>query len=108
MRMFANAIMFNADPDRGLGRRWQGIGKSKGDVIGYEIDEDGVVKDTKAMFVEVEKTVGNLRSAERRNEETRESSMARAVVEDDDVDELAGDADSHVGTTGTVKRRRKA
>ncbi len=109
MRMFANAIMFNADPDRGLGRRWQqGIGKSKGDIIGYEIDEDGVVKDTKAMFADVEKTVGNLRSAERRSEEIRESSMVRAAVEDDDADELAGDADSHVGNTSTVKRRRKA
>lgn len=109
MRMFANAIMFNADPDRGLGRRWEGIGKSKGDIIGYEIDEDSVVKDTKAMFVDVEKTVGNLRSAERRSEEAREGSMAHAAVDDDDdVDELAGDGDSHVGNTGTVKRRRKA
>jgi len=106
MRMFANAVMFNADPDRGLGRRWQGIGKGKGDVIGYEIDEDGVVKDTRAMFADVEKVIGSLRSAERRSEEMRESSMARG--DDDDVDELAGDGESHAGNTGTVKRRRKA
>ncbi|KAK2627636.1 hypothetical protein QTJ16_003602 [Diplocarpon rosae] len=108
MRMFANAIMFNPDPDRGLGRRWQGIGKDKGDVVGYEIDEDGVVKDTKAMFADVEKIVGSLRSAERRSEEMRESSMARAAIEDDDdADELAGDGDPPAGNTGTIKRRKK-
>lgn len=108
MRMFANAIMFNADPDRGIGRRWQGIGKGRGDNVGYEIDEDGVVKDTRAMFADVEKIISSLRSAERRSEEMRESSMARGNAEDDDVDELAADDDSHAGNTGTVKRRRKA
>jgi len=107
MRMFANAIMFNADPDRGLGRRFHENGKDKGDVIGYEFDVDGIVKDTKAMFADVEKVVGSLRSAERRSEEMRESSAVRQPAEDDDVDELAGDGDSHVGNTGTVKRRRK-
>lgn len=109
MRMFANAVMFNADPDRGFGKSWQGIGKGKGDIVGYEIDEDGVIKDTKAMFTDVEKVVGSLRSAERRSEEMRESSMARGVGDDDEVDELAGDGDSHAGNAGSVaKRRRKA
>lgn len=109
MRMFANAVMFNADPDRGFGRKWQGIGKGKGDIVGYEIDEDGVVKDTRAMFADVEKVVGSLRSAERRSEEMRESSMARGNGDDDEVDELAGDGESHAGNTGSVaKRRRKA
>ncbi|KAG4435960.1 hypothetical protein IFR05_008541 [Cadophora sp. M221] len=107
MRMFANAIMFNADPDRGLGRRFHENGKDKGDVIGYEFDVDGIVKDTKAMFADVEKVVGSLRSAERRSEEMRESSTVRQAAEDDDADELAGDGDSHVGNTGTAKRRRK-
>ena len=107
MRMFANAIMFNADPDRGLGRRFHENGKDKGDVIGYEFDVDGIVKDTKAMFADVEKVVGSLRSAERRSEEMRESSTVRQGAEDDDADELAGDGESHVGNTGTVKRRRK-
>ncbi len=109
MRMFANAVMFNADPDRGFGRKWQGIGKGKGDSVGYEIDEDGVVKDTRAMFADVEKVVGSLRSAERRSEEMRESSMARGNGDDDEVDELAGDGESHVSNTGSMaKRRRKA
>jgi hypothetical protein len=109
MRMFANAVMFNANPDRGFGKRWQGIGKGKGDNVGYEIDEDGVIKDTRAMFADVEKVVGSLRSAERRSEEMRESSMVRGVGDDDEVDELAGDGDSHAGNTGRMaKRRRKA
>ncbi|PVH75862.1 hypothetical protein DL98DRAFT_518342 [Cadophora sp. DSE1049] len=107
MRMFANAIMFNADPDRGLGRRFHENGKDKGDVIGYEFDVDGIVKDTKAMFADVEKVVGSLRSAERRSEEMKESSTVRQAAEDDDADELAGDGESHVGNIGTVKRRRK-
>jgi hypothetical protein len=107
MRMFANAVMFNADPDRGFGRKWQGIGKGKGDLVGYEIDEDGVVKDTRAMFADVEKVVGSLRSAERRSEEMRESSMARGNGEDDEVDELAGDIESHTGNTGSLAKRRK-
>ncbi|KAE9376231.1 hypothetical protein N431DRAFT_333626 [Stipitochalara longipes BDJ] len=109
MRMFANAVMFNADPDRGFGKSWQGIGKGKGEIVGYEIDEDRVIKDTRAMFTDVEKVVGSLRSAERRSEEMRESSMARGVGDDDEVDELAGDGESHVGNTGSMaKRRRKA
>jgi hypothetical protein len=109
MRVFANAVMFNPDPDRGLGRKWQGIEKGKGDIVGYEIDEDTVVKDTRAMFADVEKVVGSLRSAERRGEEMRESSIARANGDDDEVDELAGDGENHTGNTGSVaKRRRKA
>lgn len=108
MRMFANAVMFNADPDRGLSTRWHGIGKGRGDNVGYDIDEDGVVKDTRAMFADVEKIISNLRSAERRSEEMRESSMVRGNVDEDEVDELAADEDTHVGNMGTVKRRKKA
>jgi hypothetical protein len=105
MRMFANAIMFNADPDRGVGERWQRIGK-EGKMVGYQIEEDSVVKETRAMFADVEKVVGSLRSAERRSEEMRESSMAIGNIEDDDADELAGDGDANTGSV--AKRRRKA
>jgi len=109
MRMFANAVMFNADPDRGFGRRWHGIGKGRGDIVGYEIDEDSIVKDTRAMFKDTEAIVGSLRSAEKRSEEMRESSLARASVNDEELDELAGDGEPHAGNTGSIaKRRRKA
>ncbi|CZT12860.1 related to tpa inducible protein [Rhynchosporium agropyri] len=110
MRMFANAIMFNADPDRGVGRRFTDNGGNNEDVLGYEFDVDGIVKDTRAMFADVEQVVGSLRSAERRSEERRsEETMEEGAVrgDDDDVDELAGDGESHVGNTGTAKRRRK-
>lgn len=123
MRMFANAIMFNADPDRGLGASWEemrGRGKKGGE--GYEIDEDGVVKDTKAMYADVEQIIGNLRRAERRVEEmagasgTRIGSVVRgssvgprgsSVMEgEDEPFELAGEGDDGTGTV--TKRRRKA
>jgi hypothetical protein len=105
MRMFANAIMFNADPDRGLGKRLQDS-KGKGDeVLGYEIDEDGVVKDTRAMFADVEKLVMELRSTERKSEE-RPRDVSLADAGDDDEDELAGDEGS-VRFGSLAKRRRK-
>jgi hypothetical protein len=124
MRMFANAIMFNADPDRGLGVSWEemrGRGKKGGE--GYEIDEDGVVKDTQAMYADVEQIIGRLRNAERKSEETMGSAGMRvgSVVRgssvgvrgssvlgdgDDEPDELAGDGDAPTGTV--AKRRRRA
>jgi hypothetical protein len=122
-RMFANAIMFNPDPDRGLGRKWRGgigVGINGGEPLGYEIDEDGVVKDTKQMFADVEKIIGNLKAADRSSGEgishnwvgvTRDSSITRGSTmaeEDDDGDEPAGDGESHAGNTGTAKRRKKA
>lgn len=77
--------------------------------MGYEIDEDSIVKDTRAMFKDAEAIVGSLRSAERRSEEMRESSLARASVNDEELDELAGDGESHTDNTGSIaKRRRKA
>jgi len=102
MRMFANAIMFNADPDRGVGRP-SGGRRIKADELekgGYQFDEDRVVKDTRAMFADVERILDGLRSAERRSEEVVEG-------DDDEADELAGDTEG--GGSGTAaKRRRKA
>lgn len=120
MRMFANAIMFNPDPDRGFGNAFGNKRKEHERGAVYEIDENSLVKDTRAMFMDVEKDIGALRSAERRSEEAAErealggpwgirypSSHMEAV--DDEVDELAGDADAGVGNGGgSVKRRRKA
>lgn len=110
--MFCNAIMYNADPDRGPG---EGFIKRDEDeeeeVVGYRLDENGVVKNTRSMFVEVEKLLGDLRSAEKERSApppsvNRPASVATPVddtpVEDDDD---GGDGE---GGSGTVKRRRIA
>ncbi|KAF7896358.1 hypothetical protein EAF00_006372 [Botryotinia globosa] len=124
MRMFANAIMFNPDPDRGFGKAFENKRKESERGAVYEIDENSLVKDTRAMFMDVEKDIGALRSAERRSEEAAEREAlggpwgirhmnSHAAPDDDDdddeADELAGDGDGVVGNgSGTIKRRRKA
>ncbi|CAG8984179.1 hypothetical protein HYALB_00008181 [Hymenoscyphus albidus] len=111
MRMFANAIMYNPDPDAGFGRRLQDKGKPApaGDVLGYEIDVDGVVKDTRSMFADVEKIISNMRSAERRSEELREASLAATggAGGNADEDDEEGDGDASSVTGSVAKRRRK-
>ncbi|CAD6445200.1 f9beae67-6c5f-450d-8f49-b694c0e300cf-CDS [Sclerotinia trifoliorum] len=119
MRMFANAIMFNPDPDRGFGKSFENKKKESERGAVYEIDENSLVKDTRAMFMDVEKDIGALRSAERRSEEAAEREAlggpwgVRHIInhvapDDDEVDELAGDGDAGVGNGGgSLKRRRK-
>jgi hypothetical protein len=87
MRMFANAIMFNPDPNRGIKKRPQ----KEGEETGYAFDVDGMVRDTRAMFVDVQKIVGELRMAEKREE---------SAFEGDEVDELGEEE-------GGNKRRRR-
>lgn len=119
MRMFANAIMFNPDPDRGFGKYFEAERKSADETAGmdkYDFDENGVVKDTRAIFADVEEIVGEMRSAERRRSEEagdadRTPTMSAAPVpaaqqpDDDEVDELAADVGEQTG--GIVKRRRR-
>jgi Bromodomain len=103
MRIFSNAIMFNHDPHRSLGKVFeaaQSIEESAG-AENYEVDENQLVNDTRAMFTDVEKIVGEMRSAERRQE-----GVLGGEAEEDEADELAGDAD--VATGGVLKRRRRA
>lgn len=105
MRIFANAIMFSYDPNRGIPDSFhQELEAADVDTSTYKIDENSVVKDTRAMFLDVEKTIGDLRSAERRSEDKLES-----VERDDEVDELANDAAASNGDGygSIVKRRRK-
>lgn len=104
MRIFANAIMFNHDPNRSFGKVFevaQSIEESAG-AENYAVDENQLVNDTRAMFADVEKIVGEMRSAEWR----KEGAAARESVEDE-VDELAGEAEAAT-TGGTAKRRRRA
>ncbi|TAQ87461.1 hypothetical protein B7494_g4216 [Chlorociboria aeruginascens] len=114
MRMFANAVMFNGDPNRGFGLKFENKEKrEEADRTGYEIDEDSIVKDTIAMFTDVDQIVNRMRTAERVREDTAEKD--RPVVppppianRDDNEDELAGNGDDISGGGGVAKRRRKA
>lgn len=74
--MFANAIMYNPDPFHGPGPAFSAQadnpegpegGTHQDIVLGYKVDEFGVVNDARAMFLEVEKLLSELRSAEKRN-----------------------------------------
>ncbi|KAG5973641.1 hypothetical protein E4U58_004685 [Claviceps cyperi] len=131
VHMFCNAIMYNPDPDRGPGpsflKRNQDEGEEE-EIVGYHLDEFGVVKNTRSMFVEVEKLLGDLRSAEKERgvappsaslmSFSSASSFAGAggarrasgtTPGDDtaeDEDELAGDGNT--STASVVKRRRIA
>lgn len=111
VHMFCNAIMYNPDPDRGPGPAFMRRDDDEEDgVVGYRLDEDGVVKNTRAMFLEVEKLLGDLRSAEKQRGAppvpgtTRPASVATpADNAAEEEDELAADGEV---TSGTVKRRR--
>jgi len=72
MLMFANAVMFNPDPDRGFGRGWPGKRGDRGGEGGYAVDEDGVVREARKMFRDVEVIVGELRSTEQRRSQEKE------------------------------------
>lgn len=117
-RMFANAIMYNPDLHRGLGDAFlksaggDGEGKEAG-MEGYEVDENKVVKDTRVMESDVDRIVGEMRSAERKvdgqggsREESVVDAGGTAAVEDDDLDELAG-VDVVSGEQGPPASKRK-
>lgn len=107
MRMFANAVMYNDEPTRGLNRE---SAEKKGDFLGYGPPEDTIVEDTRAMFTDVERIVESLRAAERKTEDVveRDPNLAnRDLVDDNEMDELAGDGDHGSGMGSVAKRRRK-
>ena len=111
VHMFCNAIMYNPDPYRGVGQRF--LRRSQEDeeeVFGYRMDENGVVKNTQSMYLEVEKLLSDLRSAEKERTGPPPLSTPRpasvATPADDtaeEEDELAADGEA---TSGTAKRRR--
>ncbi|KAM3481676.1 hypothetical protein MY8738_004351 [Beauveria namnaoensis] len=118
VHMFCNAIMYNPDPDRGPGRAFmKRLRDDEEEVVGYRVDEDGVVRNTRGMFVEVEKLLSDLRSAEKDREPpppaaataatgaaaavaTTETSAAAADDTAEEDDEGEGDGPS------SSKRRR--
>ena len=109
--MFCNAIMYNPDPDRGPGSSFlKRSREEEEEIVGYHLDENGIVKNTRGMFVEVEKLMSDLRSAEKERSAPPPSSATRpgsvATPADDtaeDEDELAGDVEP---VSATIKRRR--
>lgn len=110
VHMFCNAIMYNPDPDKGVGPRFHRRSPEEQEVPGYRVDENGVVRNTQSMFIEVEKLLGDLRSAEKDRTGPPPLSTPRhasvATPADDtaeEEDELAADGEA---TSGTVKRRR--
>ncbi|GAB0133617.1 hypothetical protein EsDP_00002021 [Epichloe bromicola] len=114
VHMFCNAIMYNPDPDRGPGPSFLKRNRDEEEeVVGYHLDENGVVKNTRGMFVEVEKLLGDLRSAEKQRgappppSATRQASVATPADDTaEDEDELAGDGNTTAASV--VKRRRIA
>ncbi|KAJ6788610.1 hypothetical protein PWT90_05506 [Aphanocladium album] len=114
VHMFCNAIMYNPDPDRGPGRTFmKRLRDEANEVLGYRVDEDGVVRNTRGMFVEVEKLLSDLRSAEKDREPpppaaagtttvaaTTETSAAAA-------DDTAEEEDDGEGDSQSVSKRRR-
>ncbi|KAI0882562.1 uncharacterized protein GGS22DRAFT_46296 [Annulohypoxylon maeteangense] len=109
VHMFANAIMYNPDPYRGFGPSFLRSNRRANqeddgeDYRGYEVDENGVVKDTRSMFGEVEKLLSDLRNEVERNAPpptgvppsvSRSLSVAGGEnnTVEDEADEQAGDA----------------
>jgi Bromodomain len=93
-RMFANAVMFNLDPHRGLGaaeRRLKGLedGEESDEEDAekhYEVDDGGAfVRDAREMFESVEETVSRWRAVEGGGAKTRGG-------DESEVDEPANEA----------------
>ena len=116
-RIFANAVMFNPDPNHGLGpafrTRSRLVAAGRGDGIEKSMlmeEDDGsrVVRDTREMFDTVEKSVSNWRSADRTGEDGRARLRGgEDLGEGSEVDELAGDEGTEEEGMGSAKRRRK-
>ncbi|TQS32209.1 hypothetical protein Golomagni_07480, partial [Golovinomyces magnicellulatus] len=112
VHMFCNAIMYNPDPDRGFGPEFMKRSQDEEEeAVGYEFDENGIVRNTQGMFVEVEKLLSDLRAAEKDREPPppnggTQGSVAATPGADDtaeEEDELAGDGDI---ASQVAKRRR--
>lgn len=119
VHMFCNAIMYNPDPDRGPGQAFMNrLRDEEEEVVGYRVDEDGVVRNTRGMFVEVEKLLSDLRSAEKDREPlppaaagtatavaTTETSAAAPSGADDTAEE-EDEEDGEDDAQSAPKRRR--
>jgi hypothetical protein len=100
-RMFANAVMFNLDPDRGFGNMMDRKSPSsdmdsddedEGVEKHYEADDGGAfVRDAREMFEDVQRSVVGWRKAESRDTGGDTKMRGGEGREESEVDELAGD-----------------
>ena len=132
VHMFANAVMYNPDSHRGVGPALlveddvaddddpssNPNPDTSSSNVRYQVDEDGVVNDTRAMYVEVEKLLTEMRSAERQRGMPPPPPGAKGLDlrfdeaeavdghggDDDEAKEARDDEDADEG--GTSKRRR--
>ncbi|KAL9004811.1 MAG: hypothetical protein Q9188_002376 [Gyalolechia gomerana] len=135
MRVFANAVMFNPDPNRSFGpafrtrARWRerhvparfsGNGdeeEEEGSGDEKAVEEAWVVRDAREMFEDVERVVAGWRAAEKAAEEAAAVKMGMGtgkvkVREEEEADELAGEesgvvGEEEVGVERAGKRRRR-
>ena len=119
MRVFANAVMFNPDPQRGFGPAFE-QGAEDGDVEAgedvppnhYEEVEGGMVKDTRDMFNAVEQSITSWRAVEGVSVKPNAERGAEHEHLEDETDDAAGlgDRESNADDGGppTIKRRRRA
>ena len=111
VRVFANAIMFNPDPNRGVGPAFRTRARKRERHVPAEIsgviadddegrgDEGGVVRDAREMFGDVERMIGEWRAAERAAEEGRDTGAGGSG---------AGDRGIWGGSSGQGRRGQEA
>lgn len=92
IRMFANAIMFNPVPERGLGPAFSMVndrGSRESTQSGDDGEEGGITQDAREMFEDVEQAVTRWRAAERTSDELANKnvfSLRRGSVSDFNTD----------------------
>lgn len=136
VRVFANAVMFSPNSDRGLGpafrTRAKGIKErhvpahladeedeeedGEGRERKREEEEGGVVRDAREMFEDVERVVREWRAAEKAAEEAasvKAGVNVKGVEDEEEADELAGESSGGVkgeeeeGAGGRLGKRRR-
>lgn len=121
--MFSNAIMYNPDPNRGPGpyfmRSDEEVDAEDGEdgpVLGYKVDENGIVNNARAMFVEVQKLLADMRNAEIQRGApppptgatgVRQVSMSETTRTDDRASVAVEEDTEEADNVGTAPKRRR-
>jgi hypothetical protein len=121
--MFSNAIMYNPDPNRGPGpyfmRSDEEVDAEDGEdgpVLGYKVDENGIVNNARAMFVEVQKLLADMRNAEIQRgapppptgaTSTRQVSTSETTRTDERASVTVEEDAEEAENVGTASKRRR-